>query len=117
MDTACPTAPFNGSFATNVNVNVTGSIVSFGQNSSVFDPSNFNLTGQWIGLDPGFAAGSVQQARDTGNFQLVDNSSVYTQLPGFERIPMECFGPMTCLDHPTPYPRAATIDVWGRDNI
>jgi len=109
-DAACPAAPYGGAFASSASVNV--SVVTLlGVNASVFDPARMNFTGLWEGLDPRFAAGSPAAARAALNFQLVDDSPVYAALPGFRRIPMECFGPFACSGEPAPYPRAATMKI------
>ena len=103
---ACPAAPFGGAFAASANVNVS-TLTLLGD--SDFDPANFNFTGLWQGLDPRFAAGSPAAARAALSFQLADDSPVYAAIPGFQRIPMECWGPGACAGAPAPYPRAATI--------
>jgi hypothetical protein len=107
-DATCPAAPTAGVFAASVNVNVSA-LTQLGQNASVFDPSHFNFSGLWAGMDPGFAAGSPEAARATLNFQLADDSPVYAAIPGYRRIPMECFGPWACSSAPAAYPRAATL--------
>jgi len=86
-------------------------VTLLGVNASVFDPSHVNFTELWQGLDPRFAAGSPAAARATLNFQLADDSPVYAAVPGFKRIPMECFGPGACSGAPAPYPRAATLQL------
>lgn len=107
-DPTCPAAPYSVAYASSVNVNVSV-LTLLGENASVFDPSHFNFTGLWQGMDPLFVAGSPGAARATLNFQLADDSPVYTDIPGFRRIPMECFGPWACINSSAPYPRAATI--------
>jgi hypothetical protein len=109
-DPACPAAPYGDVFASSVNVNVSV-VTQIAVNASVFDPSHFNFTGLWTGMDPGFAAGSPAAARAALNFQLADDSPVYAAIPGFRRIPMECFGPFACSGAPAPYPRAATLQI------
>jgi len=89
-------------------VNVTQPVV-LAENASVFDPSNFNISGQWTGLDPGFAAGSPAAARASMDFQLAADSPVYAALPRFQRIPTECMGPYACPNLTVPYPRAFTL--------
>jgi hypothetical protein len=109
-DPSCPAAPFGGAFASSATVNV--SVVTLlGVNASVFDPRHFNFSGLWAGLDPRFAAGSPAKARETLSFQLEDDSPVYAAVPGFRRIPMECFGPRACSGEPAPYPRAAALEL------
>lgn len=103
-DPTCPGAPYNSGYSTAVNVNVTGQVLKYGVNASVFDPSRFNTTGQWDGADPGFEAGSPAAARATLNFQLLDTSPAYAM--GFTKIPMQCFGPYACEEEQRPYPRA-----------
>ena len=107
-DDSCPAAPFSNTFASCASVNVS-ILTQLGENATVFNPSNFNFTGLWQGMDPKFAAGSPAAARATLNFQLADDSPVYAAIPGFRRIPMECFGPYACSGEPAAYPRAATI--------
>lgn len=107
-DPSCPAAPYGGAFTNSVNVNVSV-VTQLGENSTVFDPQHFNFSGLWEGLDPSFAAGSPAAARATLNFQLTDDSPIYTAVPGFRKIPMECFGPFACSGASTPYPRAAHI--------
>ena len=109
-DATCPAAPFAGVYAASANVNVSV-LTLLGQNASVFDPGHFNFSGLWQGMDPGFQAGSPAQARDTLNFQLAEDSPVYAAIPGFQRIPMECFGPWACSGEPAPYPRAALMQL------
>lgn len=115
-DPACPAAPYRGSFTNVASVNTTGVVIDLGHNASVFDPSHFNFTGQWQGLDPGFAAGSPAAARATLSFQLANDSAVYAALPGFQRLPIECMGPDLCVEGEGEeaavggvYPRAAHI--------
>ena len=112
-DATCPAAPFAGAFAASANVNVSV-LTQLGVNASVFDPTHFNFSALWQGLDPHFAAGSPAAARATLNFQLADDSPVYAAIPGFLRIPMECFGPWACSSAPEAYPRAANMDVQSR---
>jgi hypothetical protein len=107
-DKSCPAAPFAVAFASSVNVNVS-TLTLLGQNASVFDPANFNFSSLWQGSDPGFAAGSPAAARAALNFQLAADSPVYAAIPGFRRIPMECFGPFACSSEPAAYPRAANM--------
>jgi len=109
-DATCPAAPFAGVFAASANVNVSV-LTLLGQNASVFSPAHFNFTGLWQGMDPGFEAGSPAAARDTLNFQLAEDSPVYAAIPGFQRIPMECFGPWACSWEPAAYPRAARMEL------
>lgn len=90
-DAACPPAPFGNDVTVNVFVNLTAGTVLMGPPASAFDPANFNVTGNFVNVDPQFEAGSVEAARASRNFQLRDDSPVYKA--GFERIPMECFGP------------------------
>lgn len=107
-DPTCPAAPYGGVFASSASVNVSIATL-LGQNASVFDPNHFNFSGLWQGMDPGFVAGTPAAARASLNFQLADDSPVYTAIPGFRRIPMECFGPWACSNSSSPYPRAATL--------
>lgn len=108
VDATCPAAPYGCTVSDMVVVNVTQPVF-LGENSSVFDPANFNISGQWAGLDPGFEAGSLAAARASLNFQLAADSPVYAALPGFERIPTECMGPYACPNLSVPYPRAASL--------
>lgn len=111
-DRACPASPYGNAFVTTANVNVTshgGQVVRLGHNASVFNPANFNFSGQWVGDDPVFAAGSPAAAKASLDFQLEDGSPVYAALPDFKRIPMECIGAWACPDEPAPYPRAARL--------
>jgi hypothetical protein len=112
---SCPAAPYGVAFAASANVNVSV-LTRLGKNATVFDPAHFNFTDLWQGEDPLFAAGSPAAARATLNFQLADDSPVYAAIPGFRRIPMECFGPFACSDAPAAYPRAANIlpQAYGR---
>jgi len=112
-DATCPAAPFAGTFAASASVNVSV-LTQLGQNASVFDPAHFNFSALWQGLDPHFAAGSPAAARATLNFQLADDSPVYAAIPGFRRIPMECFGPWACSSALAAYPRAASIELQRR---
>jgi hypothetical protein len=107
-DVTCPAAPFSCAVSNMVLVNVTRPIF-LAENASVFDPANFNVSGQWAGLDPGFQAGSLAAARASLNFQLAADSPVYTALPSFQRIPTECMGPYACPNLTVPYPRAASL--------
>ena len=107
-DVSCPAAPFGCTLSDMVLVNVTQPIF-LAENASVFNPANFNVSGQWEGLDPGFQAGSLAAARASLNFQLSANSPVYAALPGFRRIPTECMGPYACPNLTVPYPRAAAL--------
>ena len=108
LDPTCPAAPFACSLFDMVVVNVTQPVV-LAENASVFDPSNFNISGQWTGLDPGFEAGSLAAARASMDFQLAADSPVYAALPHFQRIPTECMGPYACPNLSVPYPRAAAL--------
>ena len=112
-DATCPAAPFAGAFAASASVNVSV-LTLLGQNASVFDPAHFNFSALWQGMDPRFAAGSPAAARATLHFQLEDDSPVYTAIPGFLRIPMECFGPWACGSVPAAYPRAASMELQSR---
>lgn len=109
-DPSCPAAPYGDVFASSANVNVSV-LTLLGHNASVFDPSHFNFSSLWVGNDPHFAAGSPAAARASLNFQLAPDSPVYAAIPGFQRIPMECFGPGACVNSSEPYPRAATIKL------
>lgn len=108
QDATCPAAPFACSVTNMVLVNVT-TPVFLAENASVFDPSNFNISGQWVGLEPGFQAGSLAAARASLNFQLAPDSPVYADLPGFREIPIACMGPYACPNLTVPYPRAAGL--------
>ena len=87
---ACPPAPFGNDVVRNVFVNLSGPVL-MGPPADVFDPANFNVSANLVNVDPLFAAGSAAAARATLNFQLRSDSPAYAA--GFERIPMECFGP------------------------
>ena len=113
-DASCPAAPYGDVFASSANVNVSV-LTLLGHNASVFDPWHFNFSFLWQGMDPLFVAGSPAAARASLNFQLADDSPVYAAIPGFQRIPMECFGPWVCVNSSAPYPRAATLDVMRSD--
>ena len=87
---SCPPAPFGNVVVRNVFVNLSGPVF-MGPPATAFDPGNFNVTGNLVNVDPLFEAGSAAKARETLNFQLRSDSPAYAA--GFERIPMECFGP------------------------
>jgi hypothetical protein len=85
----CGPAPYLNVYAGNVIVNATA-VMSYPP-ESVFPASAFNVTNNWVGVDPVFAAGDAV-ARATWNFTLADDSPVWTEVVGFQRIPEECFG-------------------------
>jgi hypothetical protein len=87
-DPQCPPAPFGNAVARNVIVNLSGQVF-LGPPADVFNGSNFNVSNNWVTLDPGFAAADP---RGELNFQLRQDSPAYGAM-GFQRIPMECFGP------------------------
>lgn len=92
-DALCPAAPFNNSLVLNVAVNCSL--------FAVFPPpsANFNVSAGFIiennleglDVDPGFES---SDPRATLDFQLLPSSPMYAL--GFQRIPMECFGPWAC---------------------
>jgi hypothetical protein len=110
-DPSCPAAPWGGAFAATANVNVSTVTTTGRGNATRWDPAGFNFTGQFVVAASEGAGFVAADPRGSLNFQLRDDSPVYAALPGFTRIPMECFGPWACADVPTPYPRAATIPV------
>jgi hypothetical protein len=88
----CSAAPWGNDVTRNVFFNVTNVFKYPPQH--IFNSSNFNVSNNLVNIDPLFAAGSIEAARATLNFQLSPESPAYTKLdPPFQRIPMECFGP------------------------
>ena len=85
----CPPAPFGNAVTRNVIVNLSGEVF-LGPPPEVFDPALFNVSSNLVNVDPRFAAADPRAALD---FQLRDDSPAYAPAVGFQRIPMECFGP------------------------
>ena len=85
----CPPAPFGNAVARNILVNLSG-VVLMAPPASVFNPANFNVSNNWVTQDPHFVAADP---RGTLNFQLRDDSPAYAPAMGFQKIPMQCFGP------------------------
>ena len=89
LDEDCGPSPARNVFATNVIVNATELFTPPPPPFATTPFFNFSDNFQTAG-DPGFVAGA--QARAMLDFQLRDDSPVYS-VTGFQRIPMECFGP------------------------
>ena len=85
----CPAAPFGNAVARNVIVNLSGEVF-LGPPESVFAGANFNVSCNLVNVDPHFEAADP---RAELNFQLRSDSPAYAPAVGFQRIPMECFGP------------------------
>jgi len=86
-DPNCGPAPFGNAIVTNIFVNVS-TLMTYPPPSSGFPASKFNITNNLVNQDPHFAA---SDPRGDLNFQLAPDSPAYAM--GFQRIPMECFGP------------------------
>ena len=58
--------------------------------ADAFNPGAFNVSKNLVNVDPHFEAADPRGAL---NFQLREDSPAYAPAMGFQRIPMECFGP------------------------
>ena len=85
----CPAAPFGNAVTRNVIVNLSGQVF-LGPPPEVFAPGNFDVSNNLVNADPHFVAADP---RAELNFQLREDSPAYAPGMGFQRIPMECFGP------------------------
>jgi hypothetical protein len=100
QDVECGPSPALNAFSANVIVNATALFTPppppFNEMPFFNFSGNFETDG-----DPGFVAGSGAAARAALNFQLRDDSPVYSAGIGFQRIPTECFGPgLRCPGEP-----------------
>ena len=88
IQTIYPPAPFGNSFTSNVLVNLSG-VPLLMPPPDVFDPRNFNVTDNFITLDPGWVSADPRGNLD---FRLREDSPAFSQY-GFEAINANCFGP------------------------
>lgn len=83
----CGPAPYGNALATNVIVNATA-VMTYPPAHISMPRGGFNVSNNLVTDDPGFADADPRRSL---NFTLAPDSPAF-QL-GFQRIPMECFGP------------------------
>jgi hypothetical protein len=106
VDPTCPAAPYGTVFATSAIVNSSAGVV-IKYNGTGFPATAANITNLFTANTTDGLGFVSSDPRGTLNFQLQNDSVIYSAVPGFQRIPMECFGPFACDGIERPYPRAS----------